>query len=139
MKILLIGMNFGNYEKKIIEEMKLQGHEIFYMFDVAPHDSFYKRVLGELFIDKRTIRYQKKMLEMMGKGFDQVIVIVGRQLRAFFLEELRRKNPNAVFSLYLWDDVRRVENFKKVKQFYDNIYSFEAVRTCRHSTDISPG
>lgn len=40
MRILLIGINFGNYEKRIVETFEKQGHEVFYMYDTDEHYSF---------------------------------------------------------------------------------------------------
>lgn len=130
MKILLVGINFGNYENRIVETFKKQGHEIFYMYDTDKHYSFYLRLFGEKYTDKKTVKYQNKMLKEMPHNFDRVIVIVGRQLKVEFLEQVKINNPEAKFFLYLWDDVKRVENFEKTKEFYDEIYSFD-LKDCR--------
>lgn len=130
MKILLIGIDFGNYEIKIAEEMRKQGHDVTYMIDTDSHYSIVLRLFGSKFARKISDIYQEKMLKILGDGFDHVIVIVGRQLNSEFLRKIRSRNPNALFSLYLWDDVKRVENFKEVKQFYDKIYSFD-LKDCK--------
>lgn len=130
MKVLLIGINFGNYEKRILKEFKRQGHEVFYMYDADKHYSFYLRAFGDDFAKRKNIRYHNKMLNVMPKGFDRVIVIVGRQLSVHFLNEVKANNPNAHYSLYLWDDVIRVENFEETKAFYDTVYSFD-LKDCR--------
>lgn len=130
MKILLVGINFGNYEKRIVDTFKKLGHEIFYMYDADEHYSFYLRLFGKKYTDKKNVQYQNRTLKEMPHNFDRVIVIVGRQLKVEFLEEVKTNNPEAKFSLYLWDDVKRVENFEKTKEFYDEVYSFD-LKDCR--------
>ncbi len=130
MRIILVGINFGNYEKRIVEVMRKQGHEVFYMYDTAPKYTFYLRTFGKNFAEKKNIDHQKRMLKEMGEGYDKVIVIVGRHLHNFFLDEIKEKNPGAEFSLYLWDDVKRVENYENSKQFYEKTYSFD-LKDCK--------
>lgn len=130
MKILLIGINFGDYENKIRNELVEQGHEVFYMADTSKNYTAYNRLLGKSFTNYVNNRYQIKRVKQMPNGFERVIVIVGRCLTNEFLDTLRRNNPQALFSLYLWDDVKRVENFQEVKHFYDEIYSFD-LKDCR--------
>lgn len=130
MRILLIGINFGNYEKRIIDVIKKQGHEVFYMFDTDEHFSFYQRIFGETFAKKKTIQYQNKMLRIMPKSFDRVIVIVGRMLTSSFLYMVKKNSPRARYILYLWDDVKRVENFEETKDVYNEIYSFD-LKDCK--------
>ena len=73
-------------------------------------------------------KYLKRKLKIVLKTeYDYLIVIVGRLLTKDFLIKLRQKNPNAKFILYLWDDVKRVENFQEVRDMYDCIYSFDPV------------
>lgn len=127
MRILLIGINFGDYEIRIREEMQRQGHNVDYIFDTSKHYSVYRRILGEKITGIITERYHKRMLCDIRDNYDEVIVIVGRQLSPSFLESLKRRNKNAVFTLYLWDDVARVENFEDTKKYYDYIFSFDSV------------
>ena len=125
MNILLVGINFGNYEKKICDEMKKQGHDVYYMFDSHPKQNAFRRGLGAAAAHKINIYYQKKTVRNHDTGLDLVIVIVGRELTADFLDNLKKKNPNARFVLYLWDDVKRVANFESTHLFYDEIFSFD--------------
>lgn len=127
MNILLIGINFGNYEWKIKEKMALKGHKVDYIWDAPKNYTVVRRVLGEDAATKISINYQNKMLSMLDMNYELVIVIVGRLLTVDFLKALKQKNPQARFVLYLWDDVRRVENFDKVRKQYDYIYSFDPV------------
>jgi len=125
MKIIVIGINFGNYEKRIVEEMEKQGHDVFYMHDSSNYFTIYKRFLGDKIASGINRNYWKKMIRKMPNDVDRVVVIVGRQLDKSFYESIKSKNPNAVFTLYLWDDVKRVANFEDVKLYFNDIYSFD--------------
>lgn len=125
MKVLLIGINFGNYELKIKQNLEYQGYDVTYVFDTNPHNNIILRLFGKKAVYKANIRYQNRCLSSLPHNIDQVIVIVGRGLTVDFLEKLKKRNPKAIFTLYLWDDVKRVENFEIVRKYYDNIYSFD--------------
>ncbi len=125
MKILLIGINFGSYELKIKQELENQGHIVTYMFDADPRFNVIKRLCGARMANKVNECYRNKCLRTMPHNYDQIIVIVGRALTADFLERVRKGSPRAIFKLFLWDDVKRVENFTAVRSFYEYIYSFD--------------
>lgn len=130
MRILLIGINFGSYELKILNELRKQGNDVFYMYDSNPHYTLYLRIFGKKNAECLIERYQRKMLAKIKDGFDRVIVIVGRKLCPFFLEDIKKRNSTAKFILYLWDDVKRVENYEKTKHYYDEVYSFD-LKDCK--------
>lgn len=130
MNILLVGMNFGNYEKRIVYTLEKQGHKVFYMFDTDKHYTFYNRILGPKITKKITALYQDKMIRIMPSDLDKAIIIVGRQLTSVFFQKLKKKNPAIAISLYLWDDVQRVESFEAVKDYYDEIFSFD-LKDCK--------
>lgn len=126
-KILLIGMGFYNYEEKIKKSMEKCGNEVDLIFDMPSNGTFLKRCLSDKMLCRIQKQYQKRLLESVEFGsYAKIIVIVGRNLHYFFLEEIRkRKGTNAQLILYLWDDVKRVENFEHIKGLYDLIYSFD--------------
>ncbi len=133
MKVLLIGINFGKYELKIKNKMEEQGHEVLYMYDSSPKFTINKRLFGQKVAKKFNNIYTRKKYKGIPNDLDIVIVIVGRQLTREFLLKVKQKNKNARFVLYLWDDVKRVENFKDTKDIYDEIYSFDLVDCKRYN------
>ena len=124
--ILFVGMNFYDYEEAIKQRMESRGNTVTHCVDkesfLLNHFPFLPAAIGNLEIK----HHQKRILrEIKGKTFDYVFVIVGRNLTPLFLETLKRNNPNARFILYSWDDVKRVQNFHRVKKYYDSIYTFD--------------
>jgi hypothetical protein len=129
-RVLFIGMAFYKYEKRIIQLLTGMGYQVDYYIDrkdfFRDHCHFIHITPEEK--EKMIAYYQRKILsKLRGKKYDCVFVIVGRYLNDFFLDTLRNQNPDAVFILYLWDDVRRVQNFQRAKKYYDRIFSFDPV------------
>lgn len=130
MKILLIGIGFGNYEYRIVKELRNQGHEVSYMRDTYSCFTVVSRILGMPVAETFNRFYLKKKIGELKEQFDRVIVIVGRKLSLYFLSSLKERNQQASFVLYLWDDKQRVENFDDTYKIYDEIYSFD-LKDCK--------
>lgn len=100
--VLLIGINFYDYELRIKRAMERKGYYVDLVF-VCDN-------LDNLHIEK----------------YDVIVILVGRNIRRELLEELRRRKKNETnIILYLWDDVSYVNNFKRNRDLYDVIYSFD--------------
>ena len=137
--VLLIGMDFYTYEDAMVE--KLSRH--YHVYHFADKKDFF---IDHFHIPVSETRRKKMITENQNRilhavkdvRLDYVLVIVGRYLERSFLEELRRQNPDGVFILYLWDDVKRVENFEKVKDIYDRIITFDPTDAANHGFDFVP-
>lgn len=100
--ILLIGINFYDYELRIKRAMERKGYYVDLVFNCNN--------LENLHVEK----------------YDAIVILVGRNIRRGLLEELRRKKKSETnIILYLWDDVSYVHNFKENRDLYDVIYSFD--------------
>lgn len=135
MNILLIAMDFYGYEFDIVRTYKSMRYNVDLIYD-TPY-KINKFTNKEKFL-KKTHNYQANLLKKLTTKYDYVITIVGRFLSTLFLEELKNKNENAIFVLYLWDDVRRVENFSSVSNFYDKIFSFDRFDCKEYSFSFLP-
>lgn len=128
-KALVIGMNFYNYEKAIVQELLFQGFYHVDLFEDVPLDyTKKKRLVTETRLKHLISEHQNNIIKKISNNqYDLILVIVGRFLEKKFLERIRGKCPKAKMILYLWDDVARVENFEEVRNCYDKIYSFDPV------------
>ena len=137
--ILLIGMGFYNYENAIIQKFMTLGYQVYFYRDRL-------NVIDKLFPSlqtKKTITYildcqKKNILAIPNRKFDYVVVIVGRFLSPVSLDKLKSENPQAKFILYLWDDVLRVQNFRDVSGFYDEIFSFDPADSVNYGFHFLP-
>ncbi len=127
-RMLLIGINFYNYEEQIKYEFEQLGYDVDLVYDAPDNFTFLARVCSEEALRKKVLSYQMSLFDStIKKDYSLVLVVVGRALSAEFLKKLKEFNPDARYVLYLWDDVKRVSNFEAVKEYYDEIYSFDPV------------
>lgn len=72
------------------------------------------------------IAKQKKFFEEhQNDEYDYIFVLVGRGIDSESFEMFCNKHQNSKKVLYLWDDVKRVEDFNDIKHLFDNIISFD--------------
>lgn len=133
----MIGTDFYTYEDNIIKCLE----EFDYSVDKITDEP--RRIHGYGFVPEKYKKkdqfyFQKKLLTRLNKTYDVILVIVGRKIQNFFLEELKKRNPNAQFILYLWDEIARVENFENVKDFYDEIITFDLDDSLRRGFRFVP-
>lgn len=121
MKVLFIGLRYFGYENKIKEEMEKHNCSVDLIYDKPEK---YKDVKNAKTED---VDFQIKQLDACSDGYDLIFVLVGRRLSEKFFISLKSRYPNTKTVLYLWDDVKRVENYEDIKQFYDEVYSFDDV------------
>lgn len=139
MNILFIGMNFYNYDIKISDELCLMGHNVTHITDAPDKYIFPARFTSHSMLEKEWKRHQNEELnKIKDKNFDLIFVTVGRHLCTQTLDEIKFRNPKARFILYLWDDVARVENFNKVKNYYDLIFSIDPSDCLKYSFIFLP-
>ena len=124
-KILMVGMNFYTYEEKIEQTLKEMGYLVDKITDKKKEPRGYNTFAPKFVKEHDIVRHQKKLMKKINNNYDIILVFVGRYLKKFFLDFLKKTNPNAKFILYLWDDLGRVENFEAVKEYYDEIITFE--------------
>lgn len=126
-RILLIGMNFYNYEEKIKEVLEEKGYQTDLISDSPKDFTAVKRLVPKKIAECVLAGYQKNLLSRLHiRAYTKIIVIVGRALKCFFLKEIReKKRLDTEMVLYLWDDAARVENYTEAAGYYDKIYSFD--------------
>lgn len=139
MKILLIGINFFGYDKKIKESLELLGYQVELCYDMPKRYVLPMVLLSEKKIKKINIKYQKKIIKKIEKNdYDKGIVIVGRYLTREFFEKISYYRISKNLILYLWDDVLRVKNFFEVKNYYKEIFSFDSKDCVKYNFKFLP-
>lgn len=137
-RMLLIGMNFHTYEPQIIKEYEKQGYVVDKVEDHPDEVCGYSHLPISVKTWHRGQFQKRVLMKVEQRSYDIVLVLVGRYLQPFFLKSLKGKNPKAKFVLYLWDDVARVENFFDVKDFYDEVVSFDPCDCAKYGFRFLP-
>ncbi len=124
--VLLIGMNFRDYEQSIKDEMESQGCHVDLVADCTDMISRIQNSLSKTIGDWMLASHQKRIVKMAEqKKYDYIIIIVGRFLLEETVQGLRKSNLEAKIILYLWDDIKRVGNYHITEKYCDKKYSFD--------------
>lgn len=128
MHILLFAPAFYDYHRHIVRELESRGHTVRF-FAERPTRWIYSiaKKLPEKW--KRAVfnRYLQKVLTAVeGETFDRVLLIRGEIVAPWFVEALRRKQPNCRFVMYQWDSYR-VTDFRSLVPLFDAVSTFDAV------------
>lgn len=124
--ILFIAPKFYHYNSEMVRKMESYGAEVtfFYERDVsilhAIIDAFVKS-LQEFWKDRH---YRNILKEIKTKHFDYLFVINGSGLKGWFVEGVKRLNPNIKTIMYQWDSRQNREYFSKI-QYFDKTMSFD--------------
>ncbi len=70
--------------------------------------------------------------------YDYIFTIVGRNLNIGLLSEFIDNQKNAEKILYLWDDMKRVDNMDAKKQLFDRIISFDKPDCEQYNMEFIP-
>jgi hypothetical protein len=129
-RVLFIHIDFYEYNQRIADEL----HELGYEVDCFCQDikiNLFEKIVEKFcsgYFFSKNIKKQNDFINNIVCGFrkyDFVFVIKGEKLDNYFLDRLRKSNPQACFILYLWDDVARISNFFMNYKYYDRVFSFD--------------
>lgn len=133
-KALVIVPAFFGYEKDIAAEFARQGYETI-CFDERPSDSAIGRAAlrfrKEFMAGMIRNYYNHRWSELDGKNFDIVFVVKGEAIPRWFLERLRRSNPDARFVFYAWDALSNANNCLSVLDCFDQLFTFDPADAAR--------
>lgn len=118
-KILMIGVKFYFYNDEIIKKLKSMNAEVefFYERDItirhAIIDTFFPRYM-ETWQDKH---YGQILESIKGKKFDYLLVIRGYKMPLWFVDGVRKQNPDIKTIMYQWDSVQNFDYREKLPYF----------------------
>lgn len=135
MRILLISSKFYGYEQEIISELKKNNEVYFFGVDFNFFQKIYYKILNKKFISN----YVKNSLEkLLNKEFDLIICIYNSKINKEFIINVKKKINFQKIYLYIWDDLNRVKNFQKIRNLFDEIYSFDKEDCKRENLKYRP-
>lgn len=139
-KILLIGIGFYDYEDEIKRKLISYGAVVSYFS--SSYNSIFKRLLdrlhlffGEQYLSRH---YLLKLISNLDGGADFVIIIKAENFMQVHIDELKKKNPNAKFLLYLWDSLERLYNKKLLLNNFKNIVTFDRLDSIKYGLAFRP-
>lgn len=132
MRVLFISIPFYEYINKIklsIERELDADVDLFICNEPLVGSAYWQNKLS-----KRDIAAEKELLKQTSffekvedDRYDYIFVLVGRGLNKECFENFLERQKTAIKILYLWDDVKRVNEFMWLSALMDRVYSFDDI------------
>lgn len=129
-RVLFIAPMFFGYEQLIIGELKAQGAEVDYFNDRPKNDFITKSLVR---IDRRLIApavnsyYDSIIQSTSVRQYDHILIVRGEAISLERVRRLKRAQPRAKLSLYLWDSMHYNPNAREILGEFDDVFSFDRV------------
>lgn len=127
-RVLFIAPMFFGYEKLIKGELEAKGAKVDY-FNDRPDNNFLTKALIRLdrrLLAHKTNRYYDRIIQSTcGVIYDHVLIVRGEAISVERLRKLRKAQPRAKFSLYLWDSMHYNPNARILLPEFDKVFSFD--------------
>lgn len=122
MKILLISESFFGYADRLRSAFEKEGHSVKLISTFSPN--FLQRFIKKIFnIPFNQEKYNAKILNFK-KDFDVLLIINGKDLPHSFLLNLEQKLGKIKKLLYIWDDIKNLNQTQNFFDFFDKTYSY---------------
>lgn len=139
--VFMLSVSFFNYENLIKAEMVAMGAAVD-LYDERPSNSFYskaiirlKRSLYQVNIDKH---YKNIIENIKSKKYDYFLLIKGEVVPIFFLEFLRKENPEIVFIYYTYDSFKNNPNGRSILSYFDRRFTFDREDAIKYNLSFRP-
>jgi hypothetical protein len=122
MKILIIGDAFFGYIDRIKIHLEKRNilSDVIYTFEPKWLDRAKKKLLNKEFDEK--YYYQNKL--KANEKYNLILVINGKKIPEFFIEELKESYKNVRKILYAWDDLLNLDQSDSFFEIFDRKYSY---------------
>lgn len=139
--ILLISVKFFNYEILIKKELEQMGATVA-LYDERPSNSFFSKAIirlkKEVYKTKITAYYNKLIAELGIEKFDYFLLIKGEAVPKFFIEFLRKSNPDIKLIYYTYDSFKNNKNGLDIMELFDAKYTFDSNDAVKYNMGFRP-
>jgi len=133
-RILLISPSFFGYEQAI--QTALGRYGIVDLFDERPGNSSLVKAairVGDRAVQRLTAAHFRGILKQTrGRRYTTVLIVKAELTPAWFVEELRARQPGAEFLFYAFDAIPDGSNPTRIVPLMDRAYSFDARDVARY-------
>lgn len=138
-KMLLITEGFYDYDAAIRNVFQQMGYDVELFranLSYGYMEKLKHRADMEAYGSRKKQAAQVCLLEK--EPYDVVLVICGHSLHVDTFLEFRKRQKQARFVLYLWDDVARVATFEALRNAFDDIYTFDRTDAGQYGLGFRP-
>lgn len=140
-RILLISIKFFNYENLIKQELEEMG-AIVDLYDERPSNSFLSKAIirfKKAFYARKINQYFKSICsEIENTKYNYFLLIKGEATPVFFLDFLRKQNPEIKFIYYTYDSFKNNSNGLKILSHFDAKYTFDSLDAKKYDLGFRP-
>jgi hypothetical protein len=140
-KILFISVQTFNLEVEIKNKLEELGAQVTYYDERPANNNFIKGIirLKRSLVQKRIDAYYKKILLVAATiQFDYLFVNRGEIVPVFFLEELKKMQPNCQFIFYTWDSFTNHAHPTTILKYFDRKLTFDPEDARLHKINFRP-
>lgn len=140
-KILFLSVRTFNLEVEIKNKLEELGAQVTYYDERPANNNLIKGIirLKRSLIQKRIDDYYKKiLLAEASTRFDYLFVNRGEILPAFFLEELKKMQPNCQFIFYTWDSFTNHSHPITILKYFDKKFTFDSDDAVKYKINFRP-
>jgi hypothetical protein len=124
--VLFIGLNYHEYTRAIVDEIRRLGHDVTY-HDIQPGHfdlKVYRKFFPDTYPQKLDQYHQGILAAESGKNYDLVLFLQTHQVQPATMQRIRNAFAGAEFVLYNWDAVTN-HDYRPYMRFFDRIYTFD--------------
>lgn len=128
MKILFVGLDYHDYTRNIINEMRAAGGEVTYV-DIQPRSLMFKmlRTAGRSLYDRYLqAHHTAAVARSKATAYDKVVFLQAHQMSPENLTQLRAAQPGAEFTLFNWDSLSN-HDYRLQAKWFDRVLTFDPV------------
>lgn len=140
-KILFFSVQTFNLEVEIKNKLEELGAQVTYYDERPANNNFIKGIirLKRSLIQKRIDDYYKKILLAEATiRFDYLFVNRGEIVPAFFLQELKKMQPNCQFIFYTWDSFTNHSHPITILKYFDRKFTFDSYDAVKYKINFRP-
>ena len=139
--ILLISIQFFNYENLIKKELENMGANVD-LFDERPSNSFFSKAIIRIKKEVYSVKINQYFKEIIEKikdtKYDYFLLIKGEATPKFFLDFLKTNNPNIKFIFYTFDSVKNNSNGLEILNYFDAKFTFDSQDALQYKMSFRP-
>ncbi|MDM1373359.1 hypothetical protein [Myroides marinus] len=140
-KVLFISVKFFNYENIIKETLIKKGAHVD-LFDERPSNSFFTKAILRVyknFYAYKINSYFRELIEQIKETrYDYFLLIKGEATPIFFIDFLRKNNPNIKLIYYTYDSFKNNSNGLKILDKFDYKYTFDSDDALKVGLEFRP-
>lgn len=141
-KILVILPKYFGYEKAIINILRKNKAEVFFIYENMDDINYRYRLINAYLprmIPSLMNRYFYNIIKKLPNDLDYVLVIRGKFLSEYIISYMRKNFlTKCKFIMYQWDSVKNNTNSIKISKFFDKNFTFDETDAKKYKWDYRP-